>query len=435
MLNWFRKALTRMVHSGQNWFFSLLPRTRYNYAREVGDGYGSSVLMAPVKFIQRVFPEAPLRIRRADAQNNETIDRHPMLDLLRRPTGFYSGNALWRATIAEWILNGNAYWVKVRNSLWEVVELWWVPHWLMTPAWPQDGSVFISHYEYQATPGDPKKLSVSDVVHFRNGLDPRNPRLGMSDLYSVLREVFSDDEASNYTAAILRNMGVPGVVISPKQGVAAPEDAQATKEWFMEQTTGDKRGQPLVMRGASEVHQFAWSPAQLELGTLRDVSEERVTAILGIPAAVVGFGAGLQQTKVGATMRELVQLAWISGIIPMQSIMAEDLHNQLLEEFTGEGSRDQYKVFFDSALVEALQENEKDRATRLNVGVTGGWIKVADAKRAFRLPVDPSDEVYLRRAGISAIRSWAEASGESAPAGNNPPASGQGPDNGGEGNQ
>ena len=400
MLRWFRKQLDRMIHGGANWIFSLLPRTRFNYRREVGQGYGSSVVMAPLKFIQRVFPEAPLRVRRG-ADLDSLLADHPMIRLIRKPNRFYSGNALWRATIACWVLNGNAYWVKVRDRMLGVAELWWVPPWLIEPKWPEDGSEFISHYEYRPAGGETVEVLPSEVIHFRNGLDPRNPRLGMSDLHSVLREVFSDDEASNFTASILRNMGVPGVIIAPKQGTVSRDEARAAEEVFMRRFSGDKRGGTMAMQSATDVHQFAWSPAQLELASVRDVSEERVCAILGIPAAVVGFGAGLQQTKVGATMRELVQLAWISGIVPMQHVMASDLENQLLPDF--EPAPEEFEAFFDEAMVEALQENEAERARRLNIGVAGGWVKVSEARRAFRYPVTSADEVYLRSPKLAPV--------------------------------
>ncbi len=410
MFTWLKQrlsALTQLVHAMPGSRFSLLPRTKYDYRRQVGDGYGSSVIMAPVKFIQRVFPEAPLQVKSKKGKEEEIFEDHPMVQRIRRPNEYYSGNALWKATIACWTLNGNGYWLKARNRLREVLELWWVPPWLMEPKWPRNGSVFISHYDYKPSAGEVHEIPVEDVVHFRNGLDPRNPRLGMSDLHSVLREVFSDDEASNYTASLLRNMGTPGLIISPKQGNPDSGDVLAVKQKFR-QLAGDRRGEPLVMKGPTEVTQFSWSPAQMELGSLRDVSEERVCAVLGIPAAVVGFGAGLQQTKVGATMRELVQLAWMSGIVPMQHVMAEILETQLLEDFAAETG---LRVGFDSSQVEALQESEKEKATRLNTGVRGSWIKVAEARRAFGLPVSPSDEVYLRSGNVTAVPDWGPSAG------------------------
>ena len=391
MREWFRKHFDRMAHASASWFFSLLPRTRFDYQREVGRGDGSSVVMAPVKFIQRVFPEAPLRVRRR-SQTDKILEDHAMVRLIEKPNRFYSGNALWRATIAAYIADGNAFWLKIRNSFFSPVELWWVPPWLMTPKWPEDGSEFISHYEYRPA-SFPVDVPVSEVVHIRNGLDPRNPRLGMSDLHAVLREIFSDDEASNFTAAILKNSGVPGVIISPKEGTVDEKEARAAETRFDQRVGGDRRGSVLAMRGPTDVKQFAWSPAQLELGSLRDVSEERVCAILGIPAAVVGFGAGLQQTKVGATMRELIKLAWISGIGPMQHAMAADIKSQLLPDFTARPER--MDVFFDEAMVDALQENELERTKRMVMAWKGGLAKRSEGRSALRWSVGPEDDIYI----------------------------------------
>ena len=40
-----------------------------------------------------------------------------------------------------------------------VVELWYVPHWTIKPEWPQDGSVFISHYLYSPGGGAAPSLT------------------------------------------------------------------------------------------------------------------------------------------------------------------------------------------------------------------------------------------------------------------------------------
>src|SRR5690606_3556001 len=142
-----------------------------------------------------------------------------------------------------------------------------------------------------------------------------NPRKGLSPLKSVLREVVTDEEAAKFSAYILRNMGVPGGVIAPKNTdrPPKPEDVQGMKE-SMQNFRGHQRGAGPAVGGPTEVYQFGCDPTRLMLGPLRDISEERVCAILGVPAAVVGFGSGLQSTKVGATMRELVRLARVNCI-------------------------------------------------------------------------------------------------------------------------
>ncbi|MFK4985474.1 phage portal protein, partial [Klebsiella pneumoniae] len=89
---------------------------------------------------------------------------------------------------------------------------------------------------------------------------------------------------------------------------------EATKTWFKQAFGGDNRGGPLVMGAPTDVTPYGFNPQQMNMSEGRDVAEERVCACLGIPAAIVGFGAGLQQTKVGATMEELRKLAWNNGV-------------------------------------------------------------------------------------------------------------------------
>src|SRR3546814_2618913 len=70
----------------------------------------------------------------------------------------------------------------------------------------------------------------------------------------------------------------------------------------------------------------------MDTGGARDVAEERVCALLGIPAAVVGFGAGLQQTKVGATMQQMSKQAWENGVLPFCRLAADELKRSLLPQ-------------------------------------------------------------------------------------------------------
>ena len=150
----------------------------------------------------------------------------------------------------------------------------------------------------------------------------------------MIREVFIDLENSNFIASLLRNMGVPGVIISPKgSAMPAPDDVEATKVWFKEAFGGDNRGAPLVMGAPTEVSSYGFNPEQMNLSYGSDRAEERVCACLGIPAAVVGFGAGLQQTKVGATMEELRKLAWHNGVLPLGRQLVDELKRSLLPDF------------------------------------------------------------------------------------------------------
>ena len=332
--------------------------------RSTDDALGANVVMAPVQWMMRTFTQAePVVQFRQDGQWIDQ-DMHPAAQLLENPNDAYGGDELFGGVVLSYMLQGNSYILKVRDEIGAVRQLWYLPHWTVRPRWPSDGSAFISHYDYLPLVGGgrPREIARRDMVHLRFGLDPRNVRLGLSPLGSVLREVVTDEEASDFTHFILKNMGIPGGIISPASGEPKPsaQSVETIKEHMDKEFTGENRGKWLVMGAPTKVTSLGVDPHRMMVGPLRDISEERVCAITGIPAAVVGFGSGLQQTKVGATMRELVRLAWVNAVTPAHKGIAGQLSRQLLPDFVTALAR--YR--FDNSGVSMFSADETDRATR-----------------------------------------------------------------------
>jgi HK97 family phage portal protein len=393
-------SLTRMWHPVQSLFFGQrLGRTRFDYVGAVGDMLDASVVMAPVMWLQRALPEARLALRQRKRDGSrEDLDDHEMLALIRTPNAFYGDIALWSATILSLLIAGNAYWIKVRSTSGRPVELWYVPHWMIAPKAGYDGSEFLSHYEYTPGTGFGRQyLAPEDVVHFRLGLNPRDMRLGLSPLQGVIREIFADMESSNFVASLLRNMGVPGTIISPKGStISTPEDVEALKAWFRENFSGDNRGGTMVMGAPTEVASFGFNPQQMNLSEARDVAEERVCAAVGIPAAVVGFGAGLQQTKVGATMEELRKLAWHNGVLPLGRALADELQRSLLPDFGRRGETGSLELYWNVDDVLALAEDENRQIERKLNELKAGAITLHDYLIETGRDADESHKYYLR---------------------------------------
>jgi HK97 family phage portal protein len=382
-------------------------------------GLHSNVLMSPVMWVMRAFTEAQLVVqsRRQDKGGGilwERVVDHEMETLIDRPNDFYDGDALWKGTALSYLISGNAYWRKVRNIFGDVIQLWYVPHWMIRPVWPSDGSTFVSHYSYSNGIGAPISLAPRDVVHFRFGLDPENPRLGYSPLQAVLREVVTDDEASSFSEKILENMGVPGMIVSPK-GNYKPKETEVARlqTHFNQAFSGERRGMAMVMGGETEVSQFGFDPNKLMLPNLRDISEERVCSAIGIPAAVVGFGSGLQSTKVGATMRELVKLAWVQCVTPMQSGLGRQLTAQLLPDFQSQVRR--FRARFDTTEVSAFQEEAKAEAERVTLLVEKNILRRDRAQQILGLEVDPSCANYWHELETEKAEVIAEATPAPAP--------------------
>jgi HK97 family phage portal protein len=380
---------------GDSWLVNI-PQTKINYAQAIGDPLKNSAVFAVLNYICRTFPEAPPRVYKRD--RNGTLQAeydHPLETLLEEPNENYDGIVLWMGSILSLLINGNSYWLKYRDALGQLKELFYVPHYCIEPQWPIDGSKFISYYEFR--PGDGKlyKVLPEDIVHLRYGLDPDNPRKGLSQLAPVLREIFTDNEASNFGAALLKNMGVPSVIISPTSEDVAitKEKAEAIKKRFKDAVTGDNRGEPLIMSAGVRVNTVSLSPQQLDLKMLHRLPEERISAIFGVPAIVAGLGAGLDRSSM-SNFHEAREMAYESCIIPLQQILVRQLKRQLLYEFSSVSTKGRV-VDFDLSRVRVLQTDENKKAQRIDLAIRGGWMRRSEGRAAMNLPVSEEDDVYL----------------------------------------
>lgn len=367
--------------------------SRVDYAAEVGDLSGSSLIMAAVRWLGNTLPEAPIVVKENKGSKGESqeLPDHPLVHLLRRPNPYYSGSNLWKAFAYSWITSGNVYFLKVWNdSGTEVVELWYEPHWNIRPRWMNDNqggfisnnddpNAFIAYYELDRG-GKKYRLEVSDVIHFRDGIDPKNPRLGLSSIASILREIFTDNQAANYSARIFKNMGVIPYVIAPKEGVqTSDEDMKAVKQSLIRQTTGDKIAEPVALGGAVELLKPpAFDPKQMEIKIARRLPEERFSAVTGINTLVLGFGAGLDRSTYSNFSQALEQ-AYDSYLIPLDRHIDEELSTQALPDFESESSIKNRYVRHDFSGIRALQEDDDAVSKRVIGELNGGMITLNQA--------------------------------------------------------
>ena len=144
------------------------------------------------------------------------------------------------------------------------------------------------------------------------------------------------------------------------------------------------------------IEKLSFSPKDLDIGALRQVPEERVSAVLGVPAILAGLGAGLKHATY-SNAKELREFFTESKLIPLWKMVAEELTQQiLLPDY--ESSQVAYAEY-DFSLVRALQTDHNELFERMNVGVEGGWVTVGEARQAVGLPTDESQNYYLKPMG------------------------------------
>lgn len=397
------RKLTQPVFSGTGgrggWgWFSDLFRGEFDYRKEAGHLWESSIPLACLKWEQRATTEIEICAQQKDDSGDWTIDvDHAIANLIVNPNPHFDSHQLLDALRMDYHLDGNAYLYKVRSASGAVVEYWWIPHWLIEPRWREDGQDFIACYEYSVN-GQIYALPVEDIIHFRNGIDPSsNGRKGLSDFRGVLREVCSDNEAAVFGAALMRNMGIPGVIISPKAQAAGgnptltKQQRNDFKEQWNESFTGERRGEPFVQSIPVDITVPGFSPQQLVLDKVRKIPEERITAAFGIPAVVLGFGAGLETSSAKASHADARKQAYESCVIPTLYAFARTMTRQLMPEF---GDISKERIWFDISNVSLLQPDQNELYKRVTSAYDSGWLKRSEARRLAGFQSDAEDEVY-----------------------------------------
>ena len=259
----------------------------------------------------------------------EGSERDP-LRILERPSTYYNGKNLLAAIAVDLCVVGTSH-VRMLTRGGRLIGLMWIPH-------VQDisNNGKLEAYKYYTASGGEVIVPPRDMVVFRNGIDPGCIWRGRSPLRNTLNEVLTDEEAASFTYDTLKNMPVAGMLVGPKEGSFSSKtkaDHEALEGKFQKHFSGDKRGRASLVTHAFEIGYMQPDMNKIDLAKLREIPEERICAALGVQPAVVSLGAGLQTTKVGATMIEMTRQSWRDGTMPLITIIQDAYNEQLVNRF------------------------------------------------------------------------------------------------------
>lgn len=355
--------------------------TGIDYASEAGDLRLSSIVMACINWVTTNWDYiTPYVERTTDGTTWARVLGHEATKLLDYGNAGYSGALLWNPLLLEYNIGGNAYIRKERNPQGRVIELWYEPAATIQARWDRDH--WISHYEVWRD-GRWYPRPVEDIIHIRNGIDPQNPRYGLSPLASALRQVYTDKGVENFNALLLRNLGMAGVIVSPGEpgGYWTQEQAMTVQALLQAKTAGDNRGLVTVLQQPMRLDYTSRTPADLQIQAMSDQPEERIPALLNIHPAVVGLGVGLEHSTY-SNMEAAIRAAYRGNLMPTGQGFARELTQRLLPEL-GDPTRE--RIGFDYSL---LPENE-DKTTAATVATAAydkGLATRNEGRRMIGLP-------------------------------------------------
>ena len=360
---------------------------------------GNSAALACLNVLGTAFSEPPLKVYLKSTEGDEYVENHPAQVLLQNPNPNMTANLMNNYIVTSVAVYGDAFLLKLRNESGQVLQL--IPLLADMVEVKGNNEQLITKYEYKQK-GNTLEIPPEDMIHLRERIDPRNHRRGLSPLRSVMVEILGDAAASQMAAALVKNTGVPSVVISPKNDLAMTSDeAENIAEVFGRRFGGENRGRPLVISGGEvDIQTLSFSPKDLEIGKLRYINEERISAVLGVPAILAGLGAGLERATY-SNAKELREFFTEQKLIPMWNHFANEFTKQLLlEDFE---TNPAYCFKYDLSNVRALSQDEDATMARIVQGYNAGFITVNEARQANQLPALDNGDYFVRNMTVAEV--------------------------------
>lgn len=413
-----RYRLARWLYKSSG--FAIVPRwfTRSflepSWANLVREGYQrNAVYFACIEALAFSFPEPPLLVWEDESDDAAQVPNHPLRKLLRKPNADM-GEAELHAAIITWMaIGGNAYLHKGRNSRGQVVELRPYHDGQITPvaASEPDAASWIDHYELSNGTDKPTDIPREDIVHIKwPALDPKQPWMAQPPILAAAREVDSDNEASRYVTTLLKNDAVPRTIVKQStQRFMNDDEVRRAKAQFKENYGGDNLGGVLILEAGADIERLSLNMEELNFAALHDIPEQRICAVMKVPAVVAGLGddptyANSEQAWLRFTLATLV---------PLWRTVSSEIQADLAPEF-GNG----VAVRHNLAKVQALQENEDAKWGRVDKAFTSGYLGFYESRAMLGLGDPRPDELFRVTVAASLEPADAVLNPESAPTSN-----------------
>lgn len=365
------------------------PGSAYDYRAAAGELLENSVVATCVDTVGQALADAPPILEKLVGTEWETVEGHPIIDLLNRPNLYHNPFEIWSAVAGSEMTTGEAFWRLEWNAArTQPTEIWCERSDSMRVIGTDDE--YIAKYIFRRDDGAQFELDNSDVIHFRYALNPYNARRGTAPILAGLRQIAGDNGAATFHGALLRNCAVMSLLISLKEGAGdntTPDQLDEFARLLSQKLRGDNAGAIVGANLPVDVTKMGYSPDEMALDKLISYYETRICALLRVDPMVIGLGSGTEN-RTYANFQEAINDFWERRILPTKKRHSAILGAQLLPLFGLDAS--QYRISWDYRNVAPLQENEDAKYARYRDAFKAGVIDRYDAQVGIGMNPDES---------------------------------------------
>lgn len=300
---------------------------------------------------------------------------HPLQRLLDSPNPFWTRGDLWRATETYLGLWGSAFWGLERDDTGQVVEIWPLRSDRMRvvpdPQRYVKGFVFVGQ-------GQQLVAYVPEDIVWMRYFNPLDEYAGLSPIAPLRLSADMGMDALQANRKLLVNDSTPGLIIETSDTPTDSEVADFYLRWESRFQGVDKVRRPALLSPGMKATNLGFTPRDMEYIQSLRWSLEDVARVYGVPKMMIG---DLENTTFSnfSTARRVF---WEDTVTSQLAFYRDALQQMLVPSF-GDSA---LSVDFDLTQVEALRENENDRARRRQIYVSAGIMSVDEVRSEMNLP-------------------------------------------------
>lgn len=300
---------------------------------------------------------------------------HPLQRLLDSPNPFWTRGDLWRATETYLGLWGSAFWGLERDETGEVVEIWPLRSDRMRVV--PDPQRYIKGFVFVGRGQQLVAYVPEDIVWMRY-FNPLDEFAGLSPIAPLRLSADMGMDALQANRKLLINDSTPGLIIETSDSPTESEVADFYQRWESRFRGVDKVRRPALLSPGMKATNLGFTPRDMEYIQSLRWSLEDVARVYGVPKMMIG---DLENTTFSnfSTARRVF---WEDTITSQLAFYRDALQQMLVPSFGDHA----LVVDFDLSSVEALRENENDRARRRQIYVSAGIMSVDEVRADMNLP-------------------------------------------------
>lgn len=385
-----------------------------NYAGQVYKSNG--IVFACMEIRRSVFSEVVFRFAAVTDGKVGRLFGTPALGVLERPWPNGTTGELASRMIQDVDLTGNFYAVSDGRRLWrrdpakmvialdgdpDVDEYCGIGGYLYYPGGVQAGGRFITYLP-------------DEVCHWSPIPDPQAEYRGMSWITPILREVQSDNAATDHKLTFFTNAATPNMVVKTPAEVMTEEQFEAFRGKLERDYTGAANAhKTLYLAPGADVTVVGRDLSQMDFSNTQGRDETRIAAAAGVPAVIVGLKESMQGSSLNAGNYGQARRRFADGTMrPLYRSAAAALET-LVAAPTQYGP---VRLWYDDSAVAFFRDDRADAADTF-------YKKMMTAESGVRAGYDPSsvaaaveaeDLTLLQHTGLYSVQLQPPGAGEPA---------------------